>query len=58
MIARSSGNDRMFATCSVIDNSCTLNISLNNYADLKFTANEIFINQSKGYTCIIITVSL
>lgn len=56
MIARSSGNDRMFATCSVIDNSCTLNISLNNYADLKFTANEIFINQSKGY--IIITVSL
>lgn len=56
MIARSSGNDRTFATCSVIDNSCTLNVSLNNYADLKFTANEIFINQSKGY--IIITVSL
>lgn len=29
MIARSSGNERMFATCSVIDNSYTLNVSLN-----------------------------
>lgn len=55
MIARSSGNERMFATCSVIDNSYTLNVFFK-YADLKSTANEIFINQSKGY--IIITVSL